>query len=538
MKRRNVRASVAVMAVMATMSLAAGCGSSSDSGAGAKASTSSTGARSYVEGMIGTDAGGTAVDGGTITFSGFSEPASLDPTKTIAAGSTGGTEMAAVYDTLMRYDAATKGFVPEMAESLTPNGDHSEWTLKLRKGVKFSDGSTLDAAAVKWSQERYVTNSGPEKALWAANVASISTPDDSTVVYKLNGPWVLFPSILSTGPGMIVGKASDAGSTFKPVGAGPFTFGSWKPQEEMILNANPTYWDGKPHLASVRSVFLSDQQTSADSLTSGAVDIAFMRDPDKVDKLLDAKTSGYMNLVAASNVAVINAEDGHPGHDVRVRKAMALAINTDLIRERSTEGHGLAGSTIFPSYSQWHGATEGLAYDPTAAKKLLDEAKADGYDGKITYSDQSDPVSRAIALVVKANLEAVGFKVELSLDRTVADTIAKVAVNHDYDFSGWGLSFREGDPFSKMYSTTDSKSPANLGMATSPEMDKLLEQFKAAADPAEQKKIMDQIQQLSNEQVSYLNWGAVAEYNAWNSKVHGVVGGMNSIVLLGKAWKG
>lgn len=537
MKRRNVRISVAAMAVMATLALAAGCGSSSDD-AGTKPATSSKGERAYVEGIIGAEDGGTAVDGGTLTFAAFTEPAALDPAKTIAAGSTGGTEMAAVYDTLMRYDATEKKFTNQLAESLTPNDDHSEWTLKLRSGVTFSDGTTLDSAAVKWSQERYVANSGPEKALWAGNVTSIATPDATTVVYKLTGPWVLFPSILSTGPGMIVAKASDAGSAFTPVGAGPFTFGSWKPQEELVLKANPGYWGGKPHLAALRSVFLSDQQTAADSLDGGSVQIAFIRDPDKVDGLLDQKVPGYMNLVGASNVAVINAEEGRPGHDVRVRKAMAMAINTDLMRERASKGHGLAGSTIFPSYSQWHGETEGLKYDPTEAKKLLEEAKADGYDGALTYTDQSDPYSRAIALVVKANLEAVGFKVELNLQRTVADTITSVAVNHDYDVSGWGLSFREGDPFSKMFSTTDSKSPATLGMATSPEMDALLGEFKAASDPADQKRIMDEIQQLSNEQVSYLNWGAVAEYSAFGPKVHGVVGGMNSILLLGQAWMG
>lgn len=535
MNRRNVRGLRSAVAVLAAVALVAGCGSSSDDESDQEPGAKQ---RTYEEGMIGKDSGGDPVQGGTLSFAAFSEPAALDPGVTIAAGSTGGVEMAAVYDTLMRYDTTKQEFVPQMAESLEPNDDYSEWTLTLRDGVTFSDGTALDSAAVKWSQDRYVKAPGPETALFSGNVAAIETPDAKTVVYKLNGPWVLFPSILSTGPGMIVAKASDAGAKFTPVGAGPFTFGNWKPQEELVLEANDDYWGGRPNLDEVRSVFLSDQQTAVDSLKGGSLSMAFMRDPDKVDTLLDDDIPGYMNMVAASNVAVINASEGRPGADVRVRKAMVMGINPELIRERATDGHGLAGSTIFGDYSRWHGDTEGLAYDPDEAKKLLDEAKAEGFDGKIVYTDQSDPVSRANALVVKANLEQIGFEVELNLQRTVADTITSVAVNRDYDVAGWGLSFREGDPFSKMFSTTDSESPATLGMATTPEMDALLEEFKGASEESEQLRIMDEIQKQSNEQASYINWGAIAEYTAWTPEVHGVVGAMNSIVLLDKAWIG
>lgn len=534
MNRRSIRRLRSAAAVVATAALVAGCGSSN----GGDADKQEPGAkeRTYAEGIIGADDSGEPVEGGTLSFGAFSEPGALDPAVTIAAGSTGGTEMAAIYDTLMRYESSEEDFVPQLAEALEPNADHSEWTLTLREGVTFSDGTPLDSAAVKWSQERYVERSGPETGLWASNVASIDTPDPRTVVYKLNGPWVLFPSILSTGPGMIVAKSSDAGGKFKPVGAGPFTFGTWRPQEELVLEANEDYWDGRPHLDQVRSVFLSDQQAAIDSMKSGSLQVAFVRDPDKVDALLEEDVPGFMNMVAASNVAVINASEGRPGADVRVRKAMAMAINPDLMRERAFDGHGLAGSTIFPDYSRWHGETEGLPYDPEEAKKLLEEAKADGYDGKLVFNDQSDPVSRAISLVVKANLEQVGFEVELDLHRTVADTITAVAVNRDYDVAAWGLSFREGDPFSKMFSTTHGDSPATMGMATTPEMDALLDEFKAASEQSEQAEIMDRIQQQANEQVSYLNWGPVAEYAAWSSDVHGIVGGMNSIVLLDEAW--
>lgn len=535
MNRRRTCGLRAAVAVVAVAALVAGCGSSDDNESDPQPGAKE---RTYQEGMIGEDSAGDPAEGGTLDFGAFAEPTSLDPGMTIAAGSTGGVEMAAIYDTLMRYDTESQEFVPRLAESLEGNDDGSEWTLKLRDGVQFSDGTPLDSAAVKWSQERYVAKPGPEAALWGGNVTAIDTPDDLTVVYHLKGPWGLFPSILSTGPGMIVAKSSDEGGEFKPVGAGPFVLEKWAPQEEIVLAANDDYWDGRPYLDEVRSVFLSDQQTAVDSLNSGALDIAFMRDPDKVDELLDEDTGGYLNMTAASNVALINATEGRPGADPRVRQAMAMGINPDLIRERAYEGHGLADATLFPEYSRWHTATAGLVYDADAAKKLLDEAKADGYDGKLTYLDAADPASRATGLAVKASLEAIGFTVELDLKRTVSDQITAIAVNRDYDIAGWGLNYREGDPFSKMFSTLHSSGTSTYGMATSPELDALIEEFQASSDEKEQLDVMDRIQQQVNEQVPFLNWGPIAEFNAWNDDVHAVTGAMNSIVLLDKAWIG
>src|SRR3546814_2208854 len=76
--------------------------------------------------------------------------------ETIVAGSTGGLEMAAIYDVLMRWDSEANTVEPQLAESLEPNEDFTTWTLKLRDGVKFSDGTPLDSAAVKFSLDRYV----------------------------------------------------------------------------------------------------------------------------------------------------------------------------------------------------------------------------------------------------------------------------------------------------------------------------------------------------------------------------------------------
>ena len=220
--------------------------------------------KALAEGFRNVDDGGEPVDGGTLTYGAYTEPASLDPTVTIAAATTGGIEMANIYDTLLSFDPGKQEFVPRLAKAIEHDADYTTWTLTLRDGVTFSDGTPLDADAVVWSQQRYAAAKAPETALWAGNVTSATATDAHTVTYELARPWPLFPGILSTGPGMVVARSSvGADGSFKPVGAGPFTLGDWKHGESLELEARDDYWDGAPHLDSVRMAFLrSEEHTS------------------------------------------------------------------------------------------------------------------------------------------------------------------------------------------------------------------------------------------------------------------------------------
>ncbi|WP_109509196.1 ABC transporter substrate-binding protein [Nocardioides speluncae] len=492
----------------------------------------------YEVGLVRTGDEGTSVEGGTLTFGAYAEPGYLDPAQTIVAGSTGGVEMAAVYDVLMQYDTATAKVEPQLAESLEGNVDATEFTLKLRPGVTFSDGTPLDAAAVKWSLERYVAKGADEARLWADNVTSVETPDDRTVVFTLKAPWPSFAFMLTTGPGMIVGKASDSGGEFKPVGAGAFTLTRHRPKEEMVLTARPDYWDGKPHLKAIRVVYLPDPNALYDTLESGDVDAAFFRDAQVVRTAVKAGQPGFMNLVALGNVAVINAREGHPGEDPRVRRAMALAINPEVVSDRAYAGAGLPSNEVFPSFSTWHADVGGREYDPDAARKLLEEAKADGYDGKVTYLDASDPASRITAVAIKAMLEGVGFKVDLDLVSDIQEQIRKVAVDGTYDVAGWGMSWREAGPYGRMFATLHSQGNLTVGMSTSPEMDALISEFQGAADLAAQREVMTRIQKQWNTDVPALPMGPTPEFLAWNKDVHGVDDSVNSMILLDDAWVG
>ena len=127
--------------------------------------------------------GGTPVRGGALSSALYTPVASLDPTVTQAAGATGGTEMAAVYDVLMRYDSRSQTFEPQLAKSIEERSDHRTWTLKLRDGVTFSDGTPLAAdAVVVASINRYNQRRGANSQLYTQMV-------ESTVVQDRPCPW-------------------------------------------------------------------------------------------------------------------------------------------------------------------------------------------------------------------------------------------------------------------------------------------------------------------------------------------------------------
>lgn len=536
-KGTTVLGALAVVAMVAT-GCSSGDNGNTDSGGSVTPEESGRAIVSTLkEGFVRADEGGTPVQGGTFRWAAYAEPKALDPASTIIANSTGGLELLNLFDVLIRWDGTNREFVPQTAESLTPNETFDEWTLKLKDGIVFSDGTAYDANAVKASQERYAgTPTAPEAAPWNQNVEAINVLDDLTIEYKLSGSWSGFPSILSTGPGMIVAAASGSGEEYKPVGAGPFLLDTWIPGEKISFVANENYWDGKPYLDGFESIFLNDQQVGIDSLASGSVDATFALHPNFVAQTAEAGYNGYIALVNAGLGALINAKEGMPGHDIRVRKAMQLAIEPQMLADRAYEGTLTTEVALFPSWSEWATDVPAVTPNQEEAKKLLAEAMADGYDGKIEYIDGADATSRNRSAAIQAQLEAVGFEVTVTGTRTIAERIQRITGDQDYHIIAWGMNIRESDPLPRMLSMMHSGGTQTYFTKTSPEMDSYIEDFQAALTKDDQLAAMAKIQERFNEDIPFLSWGQFAEMLAWSDDVHGIVGSANSTVLLGKAW--
>ncbi|MER5634690.1 ABC transporter substrate-binding protein [Streptomyces nitrosporeus] len=529
------RARLAAALAAAAMLTSACVSSDTGSTGGEKAQKAERGR--YTFGLVGDQPdGGTPVDGGTLRIADYAEARSLSPAVTYATGASGGSALAAVYDVLMRYDTAAKKYEPQLAKSLHSSDDLKTWTLKLREDVKFSDGTPLDAAAVTASLAWYQKNKGADTALLAPNLAKTEAVDDTTVVFTLRTPWATFPAMLAQAPGMIVAPAAYAGKTFEPIGAGPFVLDEHAPQEEMVLKANEDYFKGRPHLDALRFTWPQSDRAKLEALNDGTADVTYMRSPDVVDDAVKEGHPGELTLTGLGNMITINTREGRPGADLRVRKAMALALDPELDTQRAYEGKGLPGQEIFPPESRLHSEVEPVGIDLDEAKKLLAEAKKDGYDGAITYMDGTDPVSRAKGVVTKAMLERVGFTVELDLVSSIADRVAKTYVEHDFDISRGAASISESDPYHRLQSVLNSTSYGNPGGYANPEMDALLAELQAADGDEETQKILDRVQTLFNEDVPVVNLGASAGFTAWGENVHGIVPTDEYMTLFGEAW--
>jgi peptide/nickel transport system substrate-binding protein len=480
---------------------------------------------------------GDPVNGGALTHADFSEARSLDPTKTIATGYSGGTALAAVYDVLVRYDPETQEFEPWLAEDLQSNDDFTEWTVTLRDDVTFSDGTPLNAEAVVNSVNWYLSNRGFEAAVVGPNLAGVKAKDDRTVVFSLNKPWATFPAVLGQGIGMIVAPAATKGE-FKPIGAGPFTLERYSPQEELVLDARDDYWGGTPNLDQLRFIWLNSDDARLETLESDGADVTVLRDPEQVRKARDAEYSGYLTVQNIGNVVMLNSAEGRPAADPRVREALALAVDRAVLNQRVYGGVDVASKALFSDLSRWHSPdVEILPTDVERARALVEEAKADGFDGTIGYLGNSSPGGRDLALAVQAMLENAGFTVETELLQSTADIIQRVFVSRDYDMSQSGLSVSEEDPFQRLYTSFHSKSAVNASGYGNPEMDALITELQGT-EGDDRQDIVSRIEALFQETVPTLALSPVTPFVPWQEDVHGIEPINEGMLLFGDAWIG
>ncbi|QDQ98427.1 ABC transporter substrate-binding protein [Tomitella fengzijianii] len=472
------------------------------------------------------------VQGGTISYAPFSGVSTLDPVRQ-DGGSTGGSQMAAIYDLLVRYDSASDEYVPQLAAGLEPNDDASVWTLALRDGVTFSDGAPVDAESVRWSVERYLTNRGTHAQLWSSAVERIDVVDPLTARIVLTKPWPQFPALLAAGPGMIVAPSSMATGTFRPIGAGPFTVADFQPGTALTLAARDDYWGGAPPLDTLRFPVITSEDGRLDALRNGDIDAAYMRSPDVVADALNTEDAGYLYNANMGAVLAVNQRPGRAAADPLVRRAIVAAVDPDLFDDRANKGKGMPESAMFGQWSRW-GPTETAGYDPNLARQLLADAKAGGYDGTLTYVGLNAAYAQSHALAIQSMLEAVGFTVELDFKPSMADLIAALYAKHDFDIGESGFNVADEAPYVRLFSNLHSGSSSNVLGVESPEADRLLDRLQTADGDEARQSALDELQSWVNAEAPFAALGATKNLVAWRG-VTDVVPSADGIMLFGDA---
>lgn len=438
---------------------------------------------------------GAPVRGGSITIGIEAETNSWLPGS--ANFSNAGVNVAlAIYDPFLRRDE-TGTPRPYLAESLEPNDDLTEWTLTLRPGVQFHDGTALDAAAVKTVFDDYISVESSNLASQVADVASVDAVDPLTVVYRLSQPNAAFPDLLSGAVGWpfspTAAQAAGADAGSEPVGTGPFVFDSWQRDSRLVVTRNEHYWqEGLPYLDEIVFRPIPDEDTRIASLSAGDVDgvqslrqsaIRQLREVDGVDT--------YEFLGNNSGSAIFNTGKA-PLDDVRVRRALAYALDQDeLIEVLGGTGLTPASTQYFSVDSPWYSEKAAEMWptnDPDAAVALIEEYVDDPErsDGKpvgdpvsISFDCPPDPSLIELSQMYQALWTSVG--VEVNLNQVEQATHVSQAMAGDFDAKCW----RVGDQFDPYRTFSDAfgdGSPLNFTQFTDPAITGALEVLRATAD--------------------------------------------------------
>jgi peptide/nickel transport system substrate-binding protein len=510
--------------------------------------------------------------GGTLVHVGIIEPNSLDPIVNSGSSTTGGIEMQAVYDTIMRFDPDTKKYEPHTAESLTPNAEFNEWTLKLRPNIKFTDGTAYNAAAVKWSFDRVMSaaNATTSRAYLAPNLKSVTVVDDLTVKFTLNDKWPTFPVVLASEPGMVpsptafqqaCGETAPRTCSFglKPVGAGPFMVEEFKPKESLIMARNPNYYAGAPYLEKVSfRYFNANADQSYENFKTGSATAALVRDPKAYATAKKDGAKGFVQPEQSSITMLINngvsvmCKGGQPAScagkpdgpyvpptptkDLKVRQAVAAALDMKQIDQRISGGVGRPANQLFQPDFAYYAGIEPTPYDPALARRLVSEAKAAGWDGKIRYTCSTNPVEQERGLAIQAMLQSVGMTVQLDTNIDSTTYVQNIIVNKDYDLACWGMAMFNDD---RIYTNTllgNLASTAGRNGYNNPAMDAAITAVRRAATDDEKRAAYKSVAELFKNDIPSLVFVAYDIFYATNPKLHGIYFNHAFMMYFDKAW--
>jgi peptide/nickel transport system substrate-binding protein len=397
------------------------------------------------------------VTGGSITVGLESETNSYLPS--IFAGSQAGINVAyTVFDPLVTRDADNQ-VSPYLAQSLEPNDDFTVWTLTLRPDVKFHDGTTLDAEAMKTIFDDFLTVDGANTQGALRYVEKMDVVDDLTVTYTLSRPNAAFPDILAGPSGWPFSPtaAAELGDAFgdQPVGTGPFEFVSWQRDGAFVVERNDDYWqEGLPYLDQITFRPIPDEETRATSLSSGDVDaVQSVRLSPFLGRVRDIPNIKIaLGLSSGGGNIMFNTTEP-PMDDVRVRQALAYAIDqqavVDVVAGGASDVTELR-SGFFASNSDYFSQAVADAWpkrDVEKAQQLYDDYAndPDRSDGKpegsavaFTYTATNVPSLVEQATAYQGFWEELGF--DVSVDPIEQSVLIQQALTGDYQ----AMNFRLG----------------------------------------------------------------------------------------------
>ncbi len=362
------------------------------------------------------------------------EPPHLDPTSG-AAAATDEIVYANVFEGLTRIGAHGE-VLPALAETWDISPDGTVFTFHLRRNVTFHDGTTFDANDVKFSLDRARApdSTNAQKGAFEP-IAAVDVIDPVTVRITLSHTVADFPRDMGWGDAVIVAPESAASNAVTPIGTGPYAFSRWLRGAQIELTRYPAYWGTPARIDKVVFLVVPDPAAAYAALLAGDID-SFPNFP-AVELLPQIQGDSRFAIVTGSTegetiLAINNGRN--PYNDLRIRQAIAHALDRKSIILAASEGYGTPIGSHFPPHDKAYiDLTGTYPYDPGAARKLLAEA---GYPNGFSATLRLPPVAyaRRGGEVIAQELRAIGIDVRIE-NIEWAQWLDQVYGKGDYDLT-------------------------------------------------------------------------------------------------------
>ena len=444
------------------------------------------------------------------------EPDQLDPHKTTSYFSFEVLEN--VFDTLVEPDENLE-MQPALAESWELSDDQLTWTFTLREGVTFHDGSDFTAEDVVYSYNRIIDEELSNAWKFAA-VESVEAADDYTVDISVTQPTPNLLSSIGGFKGMAIVEQENVESgdiTTAPVGTGPFAVEEYTSGDHITLTANEDYWGGAPEIGGVEFQFISEGSTAIAALKSGEVDWTDSIPAQQVESLSSDEAVTLGQSPSNDYWYLALNENREPWSDVRVRQAIAYAIDRDAIVQATSYGTAAANQLAIPEESVWYTEYDTYSTDLDEAQALLDEAGFEG--GTLDLLVTSDyPETVTAAQIIADNLEPLGITVEIRTPDFATWLDEQNTGNFDMLMMGWLGNI---DPDDFYYSQHHSEGGSNAQGYSNPEVDELLDAARVETEQDARADLYAQAATIIADEASYIYLYNPSVIQAWNPELSG-----------------
>jgi ABC-type transport system substrate-binding protein len=451
----------------------------------------------------------------------------------------------AIYEGLVKYKSGSTDVEPSLAEKWDISSDGMQYTFHLKSGVKFHDGSPLNAQAVAFSFDRSINKDNPlyQDAQgdyggfpfigdYISNVVTkVEAVGDLDVKFTLNRKFSPLLSNLAIPPGFIMSmdalKKYGKGINENPVGTGPFKFVEWKKDDHITVDGFDGYWGTKPKLQRIVFQVVPEASVRALKIQNGEADVTWNIDPKDVASL---KGQANSDVIEQPGLNVSMAEFNLMKPELQnkaLRQAMNYAINRQELADKLYSGALTPATGVLPP-SSWGFSQDikGYPFDPEKARTVLKDANYNGQQLTIdtyTVARGYNPQGSKLAEAVQQYLDDVGVKTQIVTGEWTQYRADRRAGKLNITFGGWQADTGDPENFLGVFFNSANKGGVNTSFYGVPEVDKLLNQANEETDTAKRKALFNQAETHIVDDAPWLFIGHMKQQVAVRKRVQNFV---------------